>query len=326
MFCPKCGRQLPDGAKFCDRCGHSFAPAPNEPSPAPEPRPQAQPQPAAAPEPKVFNFAAQSGAGEAVLGSIGGAATAAAAQAIPGFGRVLGGGFKSFFKSIGSAFKEPKKLIPAFVLAGVWLILNVLQACGVDPVPTKVLSFLTFARGGTSGGFIGALGGILGKGLFAGAVASLIGLFTRKRGGEKRSFGATLKGAFGVSPDTLWPYLLGIGAAMLLYLFISGGATRVSFMGGAAASFLAARAALGNGFLKRLIGSLTSKGKAKAGPGAEGFIRGLSVGFAAAALIGLSNVNLILIITGSLLALGGGVMTILQAAGVVKLGRGAAQS
>ena len=326
MFCPKCGRQLPDGAKFCDRCGHAFAAAPKEPSPAPEhqaPGPQPQ-QPA--PEPKIFNFAASGGAGEAVLGSIGGAATAAAAQAVPGLGRVIGGGFRSFFKSVGSFFKEPKKMIPVFALAGVWLILNILQACGIDPIPTKILSFLTFAKGGTSGGFIGALGGVLGKGLFAGAVVSLIGLFTRGKGGEKRSFGQTFKGAFGVSLDTLWVYLCGIGAAMLVYLFISGGATRVSFMGGAAASFLAARAAMGNGFLKRLVSSITSKGKEKAGPGAAGFIRGLSVGFAAAALIGLSNVNLILIITGSLLTVGGAVMTILQATGVVKIGKGAAQS
>ena len=26
MYCPKCGKQLPDGAAFCDACGASFVP------------------------------------------------------------------------------------------------------------------------------------------------------------------------------------------------------------------------------------------------------------------------------------------------------------
>ena len=45
--------------------------------------------------------------------------------------------------------------------------------------------------------------------------------------------------------------------------------------------------------------------------------------FAAAALIGLSGVHLILIIAGSVLVVGGAVMMILQATGVVRLGKGA---
>ncbi len=109
---------------------------------------------------------------------------------------------------------------------------------------------------------------------------------------------------------------------MLLYLFISGGATRISFMGGIAAAFLAARAALNNGFLKNLLGSFT-KSKSPSNPNVQGLMRGLSVGFGAAALIGLSNVNLILVITGSVLLLGGIVMMVLQATGVFKLRKGA---
>lgn len=316
-FCEKCGSPLQDGAKFCEKCGASVAPAP-EPAPKPAPEP-------AQSAPEVFRFSALNAPGESALGELGGKAAAAAAGAIPGPGRVIGSGFKSFFSSLGSFFRDPKRMIPTFAVAGVWLILNILQSAGFNPVPTKILSFLTFAQGGMTGGFFGFLGGVLGKGIFAGALTSLIGLFAH-RGGEKRSFGETLKGAFGVTPDTLWAYLTGIGAAMLVYLFISGGQTRGAFMGGAAAAFLSARAALNKGFLKRIIGSVTSKGKEKAGPGAGGFARGLTVGFSASALIGLSGVNLILIITGSVLVAGGTVMLILQATGVVKLGKEAKAS
>ncbi len=324
MFCPKCGNKLPDNAKFCDKCGNPVGSVPNNQSvniQIPPQTPPTQSTEKRAPEPQAFRFSAPSVSGEAVCGTIGNAAMSAVSNAIPGPGKVIGTRVKQFFTSIGAAFKDPKRLIPAFVLAVVWLVLNILQSCGINPVPTRILSFLTFANGGMSGGVIGAIGGILGKGIFAGALVSLIGLFSRK-GGAKRSFGETLKGAFGVSLDSLWAYLTGIGAATLLYLFISGGATRISFMGGVAASFLAARAALNNGFLKNLLGSFT-KSKSPSNPSVQGLIRGLSVGFGAAALIGLANINLILIITGSVLLVGGIVMMILQATGVVKLGKGA---
>ena len=324
MVCPKCGNKLADNAKFCNKCGNPAGSVPdpeavnNDP---PVKTPQAQAAVQSAPAAQAFLYGAPALSGETAYGTDGNTAADAASGVIPGPGRVIGTGIKRLFTSIGSAFRDPRRLIPAFVLAAVWLVLNILQACGIDPIPAKILSFLTFGNGGMSGGFPGAVGGIIGKGIFAGALVSLIGLFTRKNKGEKRSFKDTFLGAFGVSSDSLWAYLTGIGAAMLLYLFISGGAARISFMGGIAASFLAARAALNNGFLRQLFGSFSSKGKEKAGPGAAGIIRGMSVGFAASALIGLSGVSLILIITGSLLVVGGTVMMILQAKGVVKLGK-----
>ena len=325
MFCPKCGNKLPDNAKFCDKCGNPVGSVPNNQSvnnQTPAQTPPVQSTVKRAPEPQAFRFSALNVSGEAAYGAIGNTAMSAVSNAIPGPGKVIGTGVKSFFISIGSAFKDPKRLIPAFVLAVMWLTLNILQACGITPIPAQILSFLTFSNGGMSGGVIEAIGGILGKGIFAGALVSLIGLFTRKNTSTKRSFKDTFSSAFGSSLDTLWAYLTGIGAAMLLYLFISGGATRISFMGGIAASFLAARAALNSGFLRQLLGSFT-KSKNASGPNVSGVIRGLSVGFAASALIGLSNINLILIIIGSVLLVGGGVMMILQATGVVKLGKGA---
>ena len=319
MFCPKCGNKLPDNARFCDKCGNPVSGVQSDIPPKKADEQRIQPSDNETSQKQCLTASAS--AGETAFGSFGGDAAVVASAVLPGPAKVIGNGLRSLFTSIGSSFKDPKRLIPAFVIAAVWLVLNILQACGINPVPTRILSFLTFANGGMSGGFFGAIGGIIGKGIFAGALVSLIGLFTRK-GGEKRSFKDTVKGAFGVSLGTLWPYICGIGAAMLLYLFISGGATRISFTGGVAASFLAARATLSGGFLRRLLGSFT-KSKSPSHPNVSGLIRGLSVGFAASALIGLSGVNLILVITGSVLFAGGIVMMILQAAGVVKLGKGA---
>ena len=300
------------------------------PTPEPAPEPTQEPAPASAPAetvdetPNRQNFSAAATIGETALGSIKSTAFGAATAAIPGPMKVIGGSVKQFFSSIKSSLKDPKRLIPAIVLAVLWLAIGIIQAAGWNPVPVKIISFLTFAQAGMNGGFFGAVGGIIGKTVFAGAGASLVNSLTNKNKGKKRSFGETAKGALGVSLDTLWAYLTGIGAAMLLYLFISGGATRISFMGGIAAAFLSARAALNNGFLRRLLGSFTKR-KSPSDPNVQGLIRGLSVGFGAAALIGLANINLILIITGSVLLVGGVVMMILQATGVVKLGKEAAK-
>ena len=254
-FCPHCGSKLPAGAKFCGVCGKTTEAVP----PTPEF------------ESKKASFHAPILSGENAFGQVD-VNKSENAHLTPG--QVISNSFRSLISSLTAFFKDPIKLIPLIILAVLWLTINILQACGVNFLPINVFSFLSFAEAGMHGGILGALGGIIGKGIFAGAAVSLVRLFTQKKG-EKRSFADIVKGAFGVSPDTLWAYLTGIGAAMLLYLFISGGATRISFMGGIAASFLTARAALSGGFLQKLFGSFT-KSKSPSNPNIQGLIRGLS--------------------------------------------------
>ena len=314
MVCPNCGKPLPDGARFCGECGAQI-----RQEAAPEPKAAEAKAPAEdlglqPVETKETELPAQQTPGETAVALVGGGK-------IPGPFSVIGSRIKGWFSSIGSSLKNPKKLIPVFVLAGVWIVLIILYCFGVSVLPVKIASFLTFAEGGLHGGWAGAVGGILGKTIFAGALMSFFSLFTRKEKGAKRSIGETFKGAFGFTNETLWAWLTGIGAAMLLYLFFSGGETKMSFMVGIAGAFLAARSALNNGFLRQLLSSFSSKGKTQAGPNAGGLVRGLSVGFILAALTGLSGIPLIQIIAGGVLFVGGIVLMILQAAGVVKIGK-----
>ena len=62
MFCPRCGKQQPDGAKFCTNCGAPLAapesagqtmrqPVAQQPAPAPAPAPARAAAPAPTPEP-----------------------------------------------------------------------------------------------------------------------------------------------------------------------------------------------------------------------------------------------------------------------------------
>ena len=361
MFCPNCGTQLPDDARFCGSCGTritaahvdgageksgSATPAQGRgpagvevaaPSKAPKaekPKKAAKraagAAPAAAKETlvsageEVLRFTASPEGGEMALGTLGPDLPEASAL-IPGPLKALGGGLKSFFASLAAAFREPKRLIPALVLAVLWLVLDILKVRGVDSQATRILSFLSFAQGGMEGGAAGLIGGVLGKGLVAGAVTSVVGRLGKKPGGEKRNLGSTLKGGFGFTKDSLWPYLAGVGAALLLFLFFSGGALKMTFMAGLASAYLAARSALENGFLKRLFSSVTSKGKPQAGPGAAGILRGMALGFVGAALLALAEKRLLLLIPGAVLLLGGGVMGLLRAAGVFQKKSGEAQ-
>lgn len=365
MFCPKCGNKLIDGARFCGACGTKIefdpktqpieppvendeqaasvetptaSPIGSEPeqTPAPTPEVQSAPEhaPASAPAetvdetPKNQVFGAAATVGETALGSIKSTALGAATAAIPSPLKVIGASIKSFGSSLSSLFKNPKKLIPAIVLAVLWLAIGIIQAAGWNPVPVKIISFLTFAQAGMNGGFFGAVGGIIGKTVFAGAVASLVNSLTNKNKGKKRSFRETLKGALGVSLDTLFAWIFGIGTAILLFAVISGGViTRFSFMGGVAAAYLAGKSALNGGFLSRLSGSYARLFQRKVGTGGDGsgFVRGMLVGFALGAFFGLLNINLVLIIVGASLAGVGLILTILQKIGVIKMGKGAAK-
>ena len=272
-------------------------------------------------ESKDEKFVASTNSGETELGSVEVEVIKETIDKIPGPGKVIGYGFKSIGASVKQVFKHPLRLLPAIILAVIWLVINILQACNVNSTPVRVISFLTFAEGGMHGGFIGAVGGIIGKGMFVGAVIIIIGLFKKKNKCEKRSLKDVILGSFGFSLDTLFAFLTGIGLSMLFYLFISGGALKVSFMGGMGAMILAAFTALNGGFLVGLINAFTSRGKTKASPTGRSIARGLALGFIISAFLGLIGIKLILIITGLVLIVGGIVMMILQKTGVVKLGK-----
>ena len=353
MFCPSCGNPLPEDARFCGACGAKIEnkvkaavsiaapdrkerPAEGKTSEgkkakragaakaakaavnaaAPEATEKAKAkavEAAKAIAPELLRFDAPAEGGELTLGTLG-PSLSDASQVIPGPLKVIGGSLKSFFASLAAAVKDPKSLIPALALAVIWAALDILKDRGIEPAPLKVLSFLTFANGGMEGGTAGFLGGLLGKGLFAGAVTSVVSSFRKKQEDEKLRLSDVFREGFSLKKDSLWAWIAGFGAALLLYLFFSGGALKMSFMAGAAAAYLAARAALNDGFLKKLFSSVTAKGREAAGPGAAGVIRGMACGFAAAALLALAEKRLLLLIPGGVLLLGGGAMLILRAA------------
>ena len=368
MFCTKCGNQLRENAKFCNKCGaparttHTSQSGPAVAAPKPEPavaapkpepavaapkpepavaapKPQpvvatTKPEPAmAAPKPEpqtvssepggeIFKFKAPKVKGEAVLGELKNKA-AQATGSVSNPGQVITSGFKQFFANLLAFFKNPLTLIPTILVVlvypAIWMVLNILQANGINPWPLKILSFLTCANGGMSGGFIGGLGGIIGKGVFIAGIVTLICSVFRKKGRNRRSFGEILKGSFGVSKNTLGVYFTGIGIALLFYLFLTGGATRISSLCGIGAMIIAASAALNNGFRSRFINSLTSKMKYSTGQAGAGLMRGFTVGYTVSAILGfISGLRIIHVIFGIQFLIAGMIFIVLQLTGVIK--------
>ena len=274
-------------------------------------------------KPTSLKFRAPKVSGEAVLGELNKKATNTVTGAISGPGQVLTSGFKQFFSNIFSVIKKPKVIIPSILIAliysTIWIILNILQESGNDSQFLRILSFLTCANGGMSGGFFGGLGGIIGKGVFIGGIITVVCHLIQKKGSTKRSFGETLKGSFGVSKDTLGVYFTGIGIALLFYLFLTGGATGLSCLCGIAAMIITARAALNNGFRARFISSITAKTKNASGKEGAGLMRGFTVGYAASAIIGLiTGIRIIHVILAVGFLIAGSVFIVLQLAGVIK--------
>ncbi len=166
-------------------------------------------------------------------------------------------------KGITRVFNDKKKLLSVLIIAFLWLILLLLPALGVNASALNLLSFLTFARGGSSGGMLGMVGGLIGKGFFAYFLTAMIlplfsgsKPFTGLRGGLRilfRSFNVKEK-------LTLSLLLLGAGLALFCYNFLTGNASLQNSMVGIAAFLLSLKALVNKGgFLRGLIMSFLYK-------------------------------------------------------------------
>ena len=345
-FCFKCGAQLKDSAKFCNKCGEpvkaqtlptaqkcaecgaelkatsKFCPACGKPvvdRPA-ETAVQTVKHDTEVPKEQINRgiktiaqavertmFSAPDTPGEFVLGSV---------RMLPSPETVISGGFKNLLSSFKNFFKTPKSFIPTLAISAVWLILYILKACNISLPLSQFINTITLYGSGMSTNPLYFIGGMVGKGVFASAIVSLVYTLSGKRSNSKRGLGETLKGSFGFTIDTIWSYILGVGLALFLFIFMSGYVSYTDVMGGVAASFLFAKSALSGGFLTRLLSSFEAKSSVKA-------LKGIPCGMAAGSALGsalcfIPYCNRWLWIVGLVITLGGAVMLILQKTGVIK--------
>lgn len=283
--CINCGADIKNSAKFCPKCGKQVISKDEKKLSSEKEKPRIPQNKISGAVSTLFsqNTAAPPVSGEAALGGN----ISAVPTRIPDLKSVITNGFFRLIKGILDVFKDKRKLIPAMILVVLWVLLPILTAIGADPFPVKLLSALTFASGGLTGGFIGVVGGIIGKGVVAGLFISLISGGHR---GIKEGISHVLSDFRKIKTAGIIPLLIGAGAAMILYNFFAGIAAISQFMAGIAGIVICLRA-LGNktGFIIRLITSLTAKksdaGKSGNPAAVNGIITGLSAGFALSVLL-----------------------------------------
>jgi uncharacterized Zn finger protein (UPF0148 family) len=207
---------------------------------------------------------------------------------------------KSGMRGLMSGFKrtlgDKKRLAIVIALTGIWLLVNVLAGLGTFPLPIRLLSWLTAARGSL-------IGGTIGKGLVAALLAQIItdkGMLTTLKSGLGQLGGIVKSGKREVVP-----LLLGAGTALIACnMMVSTNLqnTMVCIAG----FVLSAKALTENGFLRRFIAGLLPKAK-------DGylttFMGGWTLGFAVFAAVSLLPGGRNGYFIGILLLIAGGVLT-----------------
>jgi len=297
-FCTKCGAELEENQNFCIICGAPVTPKGNNGSATTTTVSQNQPhipnlKSVASTAGRMFGGSSSASAisGEAMIGgSAAGSLLGGTGAAILSPLKVIVGGLKSIKAGFKAALKNKKKLIPAIILALTWILLTLLPALGINPLPVKILSFLTFSQGGMSNNIIKMFGGILGKTIFATFVFSIFGGGNplNKFKGYFKSFTGTFKAKDKLKIPVM---LVGIAFSMIAFNFIVVSASPWSFMAGVATVYLSLKAMSG-GFLRKLLTSIFAKFfKGKAALLSKNFLGGMTTGFAVSTAMGLFSLS-----------------------------------
>ncbi|MBR1444575.1 MAG: hypothetical protein IJ583_13710 [Firmicutes bacterium] len=216
----------------------------------------------------------------------------------------------SYFKYGVHFLKNPLKLIPTVLMCLVWFILSIWRAySGRLPLPLGFLSCLTFSQGGMYGGFIGAIGGIIGRMLVILFLNTIImPLFSKeKRKKQKTQLKGGIKAIAGSfvfnSLSSAVPFLFAIGLASFVYGFLNLAQTRENLIVGLMTAVMLIKNISARGFVWNFIISLanTFSKKKKLSPDVvRKIISGLALGFTATSLSNIFGIKLS-IFTGILL-------------------------
>jgi hypothetical protein len=272
-FCTGCGTSLNKVTKFCTKCGANVFQS-NEPTQISAGQPDAakseQEIPKTMKSAKKKPSAVETSADSSLRSPMG-----------------AGKFIAEYIRQSLTVLKNPKQMLPTVVLGLIWLVLALLGSFGINPLPVRILSFLTFAQGGMFGGVLGAVGGILGKVVVAVFLnAAIVPLFQKKApfsgigGGIKDYFG----GLAVKSITAVAPLLGGVGASLLLYAFMnSTQSLQNSIVGIIAFVMLLQNLGRQGGFLWGLAFSTAnslSKGRTPSYIGVTRCISGMTLGFA----------------------------------------------
>lgn len=227
--------------------------------------------------------------------------------------------FKAAISGIGTILKKPKILFTTLFISAIQAALSYLKILMPSSFLVTIGSFFTFAQGGMYAGLLGAVGGIMGKGIYAWFMNTLF--FTGSKDKDKRKNEQSeknqekTKGKFAL-------FLAGVGIALIAYNFLTGNASIENSVIGITAIAACVRAIKRkNGFLLGLVCSFT-KGRMSRNTAAR-VIKGMVLGFLSGVLSSLKFTGIICYIAGviififALILLAGRKRTVAAAAALI---------
>ena len=226
----------------------------------------------------------------------------------------------AIFKNAIRSFKEPKRIILLILLPLIWALLMILPRFGIDPVPAKVLAFLTYAKGGLSNSPLEIVGGIIGKGLAAYLFASIIIPLSEKQNpfnSYKRGVSTILSSFKKIATDPS-PLIIAAGVALIIGNFLTGDNSPGKSMVLITGVLLSMRSA-GNsrGFFGRIYGSFRKSSLQTPGAGSSfsAAAAGMASGFAVGTLISFIPLSFIGYILGAIAIIAGVIIKIVRSSG-----------
>lgn len=289
VFCTSCGSALNEGAKFCTGCGASVFQS-NESeqimteTPVTAKSEQEVPTTVNSTMNGTINSTMNSTRNSTrTMPRKNQASNDAVQQSPMGAGKYI----VTYIRQSIEIFKNPKEMLPTAILGLVWLVVALLGSLGINSLPVRILSFLTFAQGGMFGGVFGAVGGIIGKIVVAAFLnAFIMPLFQKKA--PFSGIGGGIKGFFGgLAVDSIKavsPLLGGLGTSLILYAFMNSNQSLQNSMVGIIASvMLFQNLGRQGGFVWGLAFSAAntlSKGRTPSYISVKRCISGMTLGFA----------------------------------------------
>jgi hypothetical protein len=181
---------------------------------------------------------------------------------------------------------HPAKLMPTIILAVLWMVISLLMAMGKDLAVVRWMNTLTYASGGMYGGALGAAGGIFGKAVFAAVVNTIVlalwagkSPFARDEKGQSLMRKVTSSGIAMVAP-----FLIGLGASLVLYYFFNVTSSTKNVMVGVMAAIGAVQAAQSShGIIFSIVLFIAGKasgGRAPSSTAVRNSLLGATAGFA----------------------------------------------
>lgn len=184
------------------------------------------------------------------------------------------------FAETAKLLKNPRKLLPTFVLMAVWILLSLMSGFGANIPVLRFIYTITYSNGGLYGGFLGALGGIFGKAVFVASVNALVLSIVLKQ----NIFKGVVKGIKSVTLDGIAPFIAGGGVGVLLYWFFNVTSAPINSAIAVVGALAAIKAAGSqNGILFAIVFFTVrkiSKGKVPTRKFITHLLTGISAGFA----------------------------------------------